>query len=169
MKDKAADIAKADRTEQFEIYKLMVEMADRVSQRRQAANSFYLSINTFLITVSAYIGTTQASPRMTLLVCCAGVMVSVLWTKAIESYKSLNENKFAIINALEAKLIARPYSDEWARIDPSIHGRKYRPFHRTERVVPKVFIGLFILEALSILPWRSIMCSVQPLIYWGMG
>jgi hypothetical protein len=167
-KDKAADIAMADRTERFEIYKLMVEMADRVSQRRQAANSFYLSINTFLITASAYIGTTEASARVTLLVCCAGVLISVLWTKAIESYKSLNENKFAIINALETKLIAQPYSDEWTRIDPSIHGKKHRPFHQTERVVPKVFTALFVLQALSILPWKSIMCSVLLLIYGGM-
>lgn len=167
-KNKAADIAKADRTERFEIYKLMVEMADRVSQRRQAANSFYLSINTFLITASAYIGATEASARVTLLVCCAGVLISVLWTKAIESYKSLNENKFSIINALEAKLIAQPYSDEWAKIDPSAHGKKHRPFHQTEKVVPKVFIALFVLESLSVLPWKSVVCGVLQMIYGGM-
>lgn len=80
----AVDLAKADRTERLEIYKLMVEMADRVSQRRQAANSFYLSINTLLITASAYIGTTAASGRIPFLVCFAGVTISLLWIKAIE-------------------------------------------------------------------------------------
>ncbi len=168
-KERAADVAKADRAERFEIYKLMVEMADRVSQRRQAANSFYLSINTLLVTASAYLGTTDISIRLTIFVCCAGVTVSVLWITAITSYKSLNENKFAIINALEAKLIAQPYTDEWARIDPAIHGKKHRPFHRTERVVPKVFIGLFILQALSILPWGLIIRDFYLLTYGGKG
>jgi len=162
-----ADVAKADRAERLEIYKLMVEMADRVSQRRQAANSFYLSINTLLITASAYIGNTATSDRVTLLVCSAGILISVLWTKAIASYKSLNENKFAIINALEVKLVAQPYSDEWALIDPSIHGKKHRPFHQTERLVPKVFIALFVFQALAILPWNLMMCGVLRMIYGG--
>lgn len=167
-RDKRSDIAKADRTERFEIYKLMVEMADRVSQRRQAANSFYLSINSFLITASAYIGSTAPSVRVTFLVCCAGVLISALWIKAIESYKSLNENKFAVINAMEAKLVAQPYSDEWARIDPIIHGRKHRPFHQTERLVPKIFIGLFLIQAAMMLPWGPLIRLVLQMIRGGM-
>ena len=166
--NKRSDIAKADRTERFEIYKLMVEMADRVSQRRQAANSFYLSINTFLITASAYIGSTTASVQVIFLVCCAGVLISALWIKAIQSYKSLNENKFAVINAMEAKLIAQPYSDEWARIDPILHGRKHRPFHQTERVVPKIFIALFIFQAAMMLPWHPLIRFILQLIRGGM-
>ena len=164
----AVDVAKADRTERLEIYKLMVEMADRVSQRRQAANSFYLSINTFLITASAYIGATAASGRIPLLVCFAGATISALWIKAIESYKSLNENKFAVINALETKLIAQPYLDEWTRIDPALHGKKYRPFHETERVVPKVFIGLFVAQAAASLPWGGIVSTLISLFYGEM-
>ncbi|RDD97660.1 hypothetical protein DTW92_07525 [Paracoccus pantotrophus] len=35
--------------EVLEIYKMLVEMADRVSQRRQSANSFYLTVNTAII------------------------------------------------------------------------------------------------------------------------
>ena len=154
--ENAADTAKADRAERFEIYKLMVEMADRVSQRRQAANSFYLSINTFLITASAYLGATEIPVRLTAFVCFAGVMVSLLWITAIRSYKSLNENKFLIINALEIKLAAQPYTDEWAKINPAINGKKHRPFHQTEKVVPKIFICLFLAELVSILPVRAI-------------
>ena len=154
--DKAIDLAKADRAERFEIYKLMVEMADRVSQRRQVANSFYLSINTFLITASAYIGTTPASTKVTLMVCFAGLATSHLWTKSIESYKSLNTNKFEVINALEKSLVAQPYSDEWEKINPALNGRKHRPFHQTERLVPKIFMTLFLLQALALIPWRGI-------------
>lgn len=168
VKSKAAESAKADRTERYEIYKLMVEMADRVSQRRQVANSFYLSINTFLITSSAYISTTAVSLQVILVVCFAGVAISVLWTKAIDSYKSLNESKFAVINAIEEKLVAKPYSEEWARIDPAIHGKKHRPFHQTERLVPRIFIAMFVLQAMFALPWKSLMCGIRQMISRGV-
>ncbi len=35
----------------FEQYKLYVEMADRVSERRSTANNFFLAANTLLISV----------------------------------------------------------------------------------------------------------------------
>lgn len=162
------DLAKADRSERLELYKMMVEMADRVSQRRQAANSFYLSIDTLLITASAYIGTTPVSARVIVLVCFAGVLVSSLWIKAIESYKSLNSHKFQIINEVEKDLVVKPYTEEWARINPAIHGRKHRPFSETERLVPQIFIALFILQAFSVLPWSLLVNVILALLVGEM-
>ena len=39
----------------LEQYKLYVEMADRISARRQTANSFFLSINTAIIALISYL------------------------------------------------------------------------------------------------------------------
>jgi len=39
----------------IEIYKLYVEMADRISTRRQLANSFFLSINTAIVAIVGYV------------------------------------------------------------------------------------------------------------------
>ena len=39
----------------LEIYKIYVEMTDRISTRRQSANSFFLSINTLLIALVGYV------------------------------------------------------------------------------------------------------------------
>lgn len=142
--DKSAQLAdglkKADRAERLELYKLMVEMADRVSQRRQVANSFYLSINTLLVGGSAYLGATTASTRTTLLVSLAGVMVCIYWIRAIESYKTLNTAKFSIINEIEDGLVIKPFTDEWAKLDPNGDGKRHKPFHETERFVPRVFV-----------------------------
>lgn len=38
----------------LEQYKLYVEMSDRVSQRRASLNVFFISVNTFLITVVTF-------------------------------------------------------------------------------------------------------------------
>jgi hypothetical protein len=150
------DLKKADRAERLELYKLMVEMADRVSQRRQAANSFYLSINTLLVGGSAYLGTTTASVRTTLLVSLAGTLVSIYWVKAIESYKTLNNAKFSIINTIEESLVIRPFTDEWAKLDPDGDGKRHKPFHVTEKFVPKVFMGMYAFQVLAIIPWSVI-------------
>lgn len=146
---------KADRAERLELYKLLVEMADRVSQRRQAANSFYLTINTLLVGGSAYLGTTTPSARTGLLTSLAGVLVCSYWSKAIESYKTLNTAKFAVINEIELSLIAQPFTDEWAKLDPDGDGVRHKPFHVTEKVVPWVFVGMYLFQAASLLPWGS--------------
>lgn len=135
----------------------MVEMADRVSQRRQAANSFYLSINTLLVGGSAYLGTSTSTIRTTLLISIAGILVSVYWTRSIESYKTLNNAKFAVINKIEEDLLVSPYTAEWAELDPDGDGKRHKPFHVTEKLVPKVFIAMYAAQAASLLPWQVLL------------
>ena len=53
---KPRDQLTADETRAIvEIYKMLVDKADNVSQRRQNCNNFYLSVNTALVGASAYI------------------------------------------------------------------------------------------------------------------
>ena len=43
----------------LEQYKLYVEMADRISSRRQISNSFFLSINTAIVALMGYVKSTN--------------------------------------------------------------------------------------------------------------
>src|SRR3989442_10768421 len=43
----------------LEQYKLYVEMADRISARRQTANEFFLSVNTAIVALLGYLRTVQ--------------------------------------------------------------------------------------------------------------
>ena len=138
----------------LEIYKLLVEMADRVSQRRQAANNFYLSVNTALVGISAYFET-KSSTLAPISVCFAGCLISILWSRAIESYRSLNKAKFEVIHEIEKRLSFRPFTSEWAIIDPQAGSRRHLPFYRTERVIPRVFVMLYILQIGYFLPWSQ--------------
>ena len=154
----------ADRAERLELYKIMVEMADRVSQRRQAANSFYLSINTLLVGGSAYLGTNASSPKTTILVSLAGALVCKYWSRSILSYKTLNTAKFAVINDMERDLAAQPFSDEWAKLDPDGDGKKHNSFYETEKFVPRVFLGIYTFQAATAVPlpdwWQRLLDSV---------
>lgn len=153
-----------DRVERLEIYKLMVEMADRVSQRRQAANSFYLTINTLLIGGSSYLGSLNSESQSKIAISVCGILVSIYWLSSIESYKTLNTAKFDVINSIEKSFIVKPFTEEWEILDPDKDGIRHKPFHQTEKVVPKIFIALYIFqipwevifEMFHIIPWKNI-------------
>jgi len=142
--------------EVLEIYKMLVEMADRVSQRRQSANSFYLTVNTAIISGAAYLSQSTFSHLSTWAVSLAGIAICVLWIRAVVSYKSLNAAKFEVITALEQRLPVSPYKDEWAILDVDGDGKRHKPFHKTEVLVPIVFMCVHGAQILAALPWRSI-------------
>jgi len=160
----AVERGKAKQVERLEQYKLMVEMADRVSQRRQAANSFYLSINTILVGGSAYFGGGTPPLKTALLVSLAGVLVCRYWSRSILSYKTLNTAKFGVINDLELRLVEQPFTEEWAKLDPDGDGKKHMSFYATEKFVPRVFVGIYVFQAVTAIPWQSLWQRLVPLV-----
>jgi hypothetical protein len=135
----------------LELYKLAVEMADRVSARRGIANSFFLTINMGVI---ALIGTHEVSWH----VAAAGIIACATWWALLKSYRDLNRAKFKVIFAMEERLPVRLYSDEWnqlrkeavrAGFGPSslwswLAG--YRELGYVERVVPWAIALIYVTE-----------------------
>ena len=105
-----AGAAPADLADGYlEIYKLAVEMADRVSARRGVANSYFLTLNTAVLAV---IGTVAVRWYLA----AAGIVLCVAWWALMKNYRDLNRAKFAVILAMEEQLPARVYGDEWQRL-----------------------------------------------------
>ncbi len=90
----------------------------------------------------------------------AGMAISALWIMNITSYKTLNEAKFFVINAIEEKLVEQPFHDEWKKLDPDQDGKRHRPFHKVEGVVPWVFIAVYLIQASMLIPWRQLGDSI---------
>lgn len=154
-----ADPCSDESAERLEIFKLLVEMADRVSQRRQTANSFYLSVNTLLVGGSAYLGTTAPDLFSIAIISVAGASICALWIMNILSYKTLNEAKFAVINDLETRLCEQPFHTEWDRLTASGAPKgnaRHRPFHKVEVIVPWVFGGVYVVQFARAIPWYQI-------------
>lgn len=135
---------------------MLVEMADRVSQRRQSANSFYLTVNTAIIGGAAYLSQSAFGHLSTGAVSCAGIAICILWVRAVVSYKSLNSAKFDVITALEEHLPVSPYKDEWKILGVGGDGKRYKPFHKTEVLVPIVFMCVHGAQILTEIPWHSL-------------
>jgi hypothetical protein len=149
-----AALAGADLPENyFELYKLAVEMADRISARRGVANSFFLTVNTGVVAVLA-----ARNVRWYLAV--AGIVFSVTWWALLRSYRELNSAKFNVILVMEERLPVRVFGDEWDRLrrEPARFGvrrgglqlwlRQYRELGRVERIVPWVFVLIYLAEIL---------------------
>jgi len=164
LRKRPSKLTEEDRKTVTDTYKLLVEMADRVSQRRQAANNFYLSANTAIIGASAYIATLGESATNTFVVAVAGIGVCILWQRNIDSYKTLNEAKFKVINQIEKALPLAPFTAEWSYLDPDGTGTRHRPFHVVEVVVPRIFICVHIIQAIRAVPWGTLLSAIRAAI-----
>ena len=152
----AAAAAKALPEHRLELYKLAVEMADRVSARRAVANGFFLTINTGLV---ALVG----GKDLRWYVAAAGMVFSATWWLLLKSYRKLNAAKFAVITAMEVDFARQLFAEEYRhykgeasaqegrqsrRTRLSLWASKYRELGEVERVVPAVFAAIYLIELL---------------------
>jgi hypothetical protein len=152
----------------LEQYKLYVEMADRVSQRRQTANTFFLTLNTALIgLLGLNWPASWCAPRSwPVVVSIAGVTISVAWSALIRSYSKLNSAKFEVVGLIESLLPVSPYSTEWTIAGKGKVPRLYRPLSHIEGAVPWVFVAMYaMIGAYTIV--RMVSCGyLQLLAFW---
>ncbi len=135
----------------LEQYKLYVQMADKISERRQSTNTFFLTVNTTLIAflgVVAKLGTGDAAAYAplpwVLTVSAAGVVLCYSWYRLVRSYKDLNSGKFKVVHALERKLPSSPYDAEWVSVGEGKDPKLYLPFTHVETKIPWVFVALYV-------------------------
>ncbi|MEU2854529.1 RipA family octameric membrane protein [Streptomyces syringium] len=124
-------------------YKLCVEMADRVSSRRNLTNTFFLSLNSAVVAVVAATSSSRLA-HMSVLVLLAGLVILLAqcaaWFVMVRSYRQLNSAKYAVIGALEERLPAFAYSRaEWGALGEGRDWRKYLPLTYVEQWVPGIF------------------------------
>jgi hypothetical protein len=125
----------------LDIYKLAVEMADRISARRAAASSFFLAAQTALV---ALVGATS---KRHWAFAVPGLVLAATWWLLLRSYRHLNAEKFKVIQAMEKRLPASPFQDEWDALKPTSTGRlreRYVELGLLERIVPALFGAIFI-------------------------
>ncbi len=140
----------------LKIYGTYLEMADRISSRRERANSFFLTLNTAVVGFVGYLAAAAKllpnDPWLSL-IAVAGIILSYLWYRIIRSYRGLNSAKFRVVHEMEKLLPLRPYDAEWEYVgrgkDPSV----YLPFTHVEITIPWIFLALHIIVLLKLIPW----------------
>lgn len=133
----------------LELYKLAVEMADRISARRATANSFFLTVQTALVAVIgiATPSLMNQSLWVSAVVSMAGIALSMSWWLQLRSYRDLNKAKFAVINEMESRLPEKIFTNEWKFLneDPVRPWRgRYAELGLVERFIPWIFAVLYV-------------------------
>ena len=126
-------------------YLFLCETADRVTDRRQNANKFYLAVNSLIFAVAGYLSTLDV--KMTpILISVLGVTVSFIWFLHINSFKKLNSAKYEVIQEIETHLPAKIYQKEEEYLKQG-----YRKLTSVEKGIPFLFMGLYVLIVLVVL------------------
>lgn len=137
----------------FELYRLCVEMADRVSARRTTANAFFLTLHAALLGAfgffggSSFSGDRDGRAFFFTVLGIAGVLLSAAWWLLLKSYRDLNSAKFEVINAMELGFPVKPYSREWEILQKDrVKGwrKRYAEQGVVERLVPGVVGILYV-------------------------
>ncbi|NKI70234.1 hypothetical protein GN109_12475 [Collimonas pratensis] len=140
-------------------YKLYVEMADRISSRRAAANSYFLSINSAILGFVGYLTSKDSNDYLWLLA-IAGATLSYFWHSLIRSYKNLNTAKWLVVHKIESRLPISPYDAEWEAMGRGNNPKLYKPITHIELGVPYVFIALHAVVFFRTFPyWGYLRCG----------
>ena len=142
----------SSREEYLELYKLHSEFADRVSQRRDAANRLHVTLIVglalFVATIYRFGPGGGLNDAMLMGISALGVFLSISWLVVIRSYKQLNSEKFRVLHELETHLVFAFFTREW---DPEESGEKSNRYWRLTHVetglpvlLGLAFVALFI-------------------------
>lgn len=133
----------------LEQYKLCVQMADKISSRREKANKFYLTVLSSLL---ALLSIVQAnfnglSNEIFLLFSLLGLALCFIWYFNIQTYKKLNSAKFKVINDMENQLPYACFNEEYKHLKQTKNAR----LTNVESKIPILFsVPYFLLFIYSI-------------------
>ena len=157
-------IEKIDRTELLEQYKVFLETSESLIARRQTVNSFYVSANTALITITggliAVFRETSERAILFVLISIVGIVLSVSWIRILSAYGILNGSKMKVISMIERELPASLYDTEWKVMSDRLNSKKYISFTESEKKAPKAFIVLYALIIIA-----AVVMGINLLLY----
>ena len=132
----------------FEQYKLYLQGIEKISDRRENANKYFITVNSGVIVALSFLVqhlNNLFTPYLIMGVLILGIVLSVIFYFLINSYKQLNSGKFAVLHKMEESLPIQMYKDEWFALGEGKDKSKYFPFSHIERLVPVIFgIGYFV-------------------------
>jgi len=126
----------------FEQYKLYIDSTERISDRRQNANNYFITINTALITLlslSFQVPIFKNMGWIRSILSLVGIIICLIFWFLLRSYKQMNTGKFKVIHEIEQDLPLALYDYEWKILEKGKNKKVYYPFSHIELLIPWVF------------------------------
>lgn len=141
----------SDDTTSIELYKLYLATAEKVSDRRAAANSWMLSVNSAIAVLYGYLAAEDATVGVVeksiwlLAIPAAGILVSSSWAALLGSFSKLNSAKFDVLQEIERHFPLAPFTLE----EEIYRDLELKGLSKVEKRVPYAFIALYAAMALA--------------------
>lgn len=151
------ELKSARKDELLEQYKMFQKTSEDLINRRQAVNSFYISVNSALVAlVGIVMGWVEAPAKNYIIafMCLTGVILSISWSNLLESYGTLNSAKMKVINLIEEQLPIALYDVEWKVMSDKLNNKKYVSFTSSEKRIPLIFAIVYVMIVLSLIVYH---------------
>jgi hypothetical protein len=140
----------------WDTYPLMVQEAGRLADRRQIANTLFLSINSLLVGGIAFLAQQSGLASVSLLIiqlviAVAGLFITRQWLALLELYRRLLNYRYAKLASIEA-MPGFPGALPIYTLESKEGGdNELFGFGRTEEFIPKLFRVLYIAGVLLLI------------------
>ena len=137
----------AEKAMLFEQYKMVVESAQKIEERRKDLNSIFITINWIFFTVLSqmtHLNNVQFSSVLALAVLLiVAIVVSIHWLIVISSYKHLNYINYALLRSLENLLPTAVFSLRTDIMSELEEAEKGNVILEKETLIPKLFLIIY--------------------------
>ncbi len=142
-----------DKTNKFDLYKMMVESSENLILRRQKTNAFFITIIGSLLAIGGLLHKADMLNKDSLdlveVFCIIALLLCNSWRNLLDNFGKLNTAKFKVIGKLERQLGDQIYNAEWIALGKGNRKEKYRSFTETEKNVPLFIAFLFFILSIS--------------------
>jgi len=155
----SSDVEFSDKQIMLEQYKLLIDSAHKVDERRGGSNNFFVSINTIFVSFvlvdpfKFQVLEIKHIPLLELLM-LVGIIIVWDWSRILNSYKKLNYVNYLLIKALEMQLPTFVFSlrgEIEAEQEDKKSSDKSNIILIKENILPKTFLFIYIIYFLMIL------------------
>jgi hypothetical protein len=136
--------------DKFDEYKFFVDGAQQLSKRRQSTTGTYLTVNTAILTVLAFLVKDTGLQGWKLVLAIlplflVGILACAIWQKIIIQYKSLIGWRYEQLMEIEKAVpkCHQMYLKEWECFYKPKKEKKSFGFSHLEAWLPRLFLGLY--------------------------
>lgn len=146
----------------LEQYKIYVSSVEKISDRRENANKYFVTLNSVVILAGTFLIDHVLNKGLLIFlllgVLFLGVFICIIFYFLINSYKQLNTAKFKLLHEIEKKLPLQLYAREWDILGKGTDKNRYFPFSHIERIIPIAFSFIYTVSIIFLIVW---LCFVK--------
>lgn len=138
----------------LEQYKIYVKTSEDLVKRKQNVNSFYVTLNSIILSAIITIicamdsfpklGHVNVSSIISIFSSVIGLVICYSWLSLLDSYSILNSSKMKVIIYIEKYLAVNLYDTEWSFVTKKLGEKKYKSFTKKEKSVAYIFGILYV-------------------------